>query len=213
MKLKITYFALSFLLSMPSLTHTFTLSSVKPLDGLFIDGEVIRDIRKYQFDIKKLLSGKLQTNRTRAGAYEYEGNKYSVQELAMLEQEVGNNQQLQILLTQMRDDFVQISKPFEQAIRNARPILKRLVKESILKRLEESSKEREKKDSLLNKWSECSTANERELFERHLQTVQEFNIFLIDLYYFLTDIFESCPKARKQYDEWRKKVAASKNAR
>lgn len=190
---------------MPSLTHTVILISAKKFDGSFINGEVIRDIRKYQFDIRNMLLGEWQVDRTRVGNYEYEGNKYSVQELATLEQEVGNHQQLQLLLTQMQTDFMHISEPFEQAIRNAKSILEILVTQS--------NKLRNRKDSILNKWSEYSVNNERELLETHIQTIQEFNIFLIDLCNFLTDIVESCPKARKQYDEWRKTVTTSKNAR
>ncbi len=174
-------------------------------DGSFIDGEVIRDIRKYQLDIRNMLLGKRQIDRTRVGTYEYEGNKYSVQELATLEQEVGNNQQFQLLLIQIQNDFMHISEPFEQAIRNAKSMLEMLVSQS--------NKLRNRENSILNKWSECSVNNERKLLETHIQTIQEFNIFLIDLCNFLTDIVESCPKARKQYDEWLKTVTAAKNAR
>ena len=201
MKLKITYFAFSLLLSLPSITHAVTLNSAKKFDGSFINGEVIRDIRKYQFDIRKMLLGELQTDRTRCGKYMHEETKYSVSELAALEQEVENPQQLQLLLTQIMNDFIQISQPFEQDIQDAKPILVILVAQS--------NKLRKREDSLLNKWSECSAANERKLLETHLQTIPEFNIFLIDLCNFLTDLVESCPKAQTQYNQWRKAVAAS----
>ncbi len=201
MKLKITYFVLSLLLSIPLLTNAVTLNSAKKFDGSFINGEVVRDIRKYQFDIRNMLLGKWQVDRRRVGTYEYEGNKYSVQELATLEQDVGNNQQLQLLLTQMQNDFMHISEPFEQDIRNAKSMLEMLVSQS--------NKLRNRKSSILNKWSECSANHERELFETHIQTIQDLKIFLIDVCNFLTDIVESCPKARKQYDGWRKTIAAS----
>ncbi len=183
---------------MPSFTYTFILKSAQPFDGTFINSNVIRDIRKYQFDIRSMLLGTLQNDRTRISKYTYKGKNHSIQELADIEKQMENDPQFKLLLTQMLADFEKISKPFEEQIQDARPILKQFVMQS--------NEIRNRKNSLLHKWSECSAANERELLEAHLQTIQEFNIFLTDLCNFLTDIVESCPKA---YSQWRK----AKNAR
>ena len=116
MNLKL-FFSLSLLISTPLMQGSFMkLESpiVAQLDGLSIgiDDEVIALIKQYQGQIMTILAGKA-TLEGRVGLYDFEGKKYTMQQLSILEHERGISQPLVSLRHQIRDEFEKISLPFQ----------------------------------------------------------------------------------------------------
>ncbi len=200
-----TYFVLSLLLS-ASFTSAYHLESklLQGVDGYMMNGPTIAMIKRYQFESKRMLVGALQPDKIRVGTYMYQNQNYSVTQLSELEKEHSTNQELQNLLQEMIEDFERISLPFQQSVRSAKPIMETLILQS--------SKLRERGDSLLNKWADKSVIDDRVLFKEHMHTIKGFETFLIDLYNFLDDLVESCPKGLALYKKYmREQLQKNKN--
>ena len=197
MKKMVTIFAISLLLSTPSMSLTYALKStiLSTIDGLSfgIDGDTVAMIKQYQSQMRGILMGKLSANATRSGTYPYEGKQYSAQQLADLEEQLGSNPRFRKLLKQMRNDFEQISEPFKKIVLNVKSIMAILI--------EESCHTRKRMDSLLLTWAKTDQHDEYALFDANVKNSRDFAIFITDLYNFLGDLIESCPKARNQFNE------------
>ena len=193
----VTIFALSLLISAPSMSHAYALKSniLSTIDGLSfgIDGDTVAMIKQYQSQMRGILMGKLNTNGRRFGTYPYEGKQYSAHQLADLEEQLGSNPRFRKLLKQMRSDFEQISEPFKKIVLNVKSIMAILI--------EESCHTRKRMDSLLLTWAKTDQHDEYALFDAHVKNSRNFAIFITDLYNFLGDLTESCPKARAQFNE------------
>lgn len=164
-----------------------------------ITGNVIARIKKYQSKILDIIMGaKDHASGKRHGKYEFQGQLYSVQELAKLEESLSVKSEQQIAqftaaLKKIRHDFEFISIEFRPVIHGAKAIMSNLI--------EESCKERNRMDSLLLAWAQTQEKNEMELFDQNLKSIKSFEIFMIDLYNFLEDLVHSCPKAHKQFND------------
>lgn len=197
MKKTTAYFVLSLLLSSTSISFTYKLDVpiLEKIDGinilgLGINGTTITMIKQYQSEIKKILVGELQKDGSRKGKYQYGDEKYSAQELQATEAEVGTNPRFRKMLKTMRTDFDEASKPFREIVSMAKGFMKFLI--------EESCKKRNRVDSLLNVWAHSDQKDEV-LFDTHVKNIRDFAIFTTDLYNFLSDLVESCPKAQAQF--------------
>lgn len=168
------------------------IATVDGLVGIGIDGEVIALIKQYQGEIMKLLVG-VPTAQGRVGKYAYEGKQHSVQQLSKIELENGSNSTFVKLRNQMRDDFEAFSVPFRKNVNSAKSIMTLLI--------EESCSKRNRLNSLLYIWSKTDEKNEYELFEMHVKSIRDLEVFLTDLHNFLSDLIYSCPKALVQYNE------------
>ncbi|EKD48631.1 MAG: hypothetical protein ACD_64C00214G0001 [uncultured bacterium] len=203
----ITYFALSLLISIPCYLygeiHTLKSDILNAVDGIIIDGPTVALIKKYQLDSKHMLLGKLQPNGSRIGLYLYRNKNYSITELCQLEQEQGTDAELQKLLLQMRDDFERISGRFQNAVKNSKPVMVDLIIQS--------NHLRGRHNSLLNKWAHTSGTDDRILFDEHVHTIKDFEIFLIDIHNFLNDLVESCPKGQRLYVQWKNELLRKKS--
>lgn len=162
-----------------------------------INGDVIARIKKYQSKISDLLLGKKSASG-RHGLYEFDGVFYTVQELRKKEESLtskspGQSSQLHECIRRMRDDFEAISKEFQVIAQGTKPIM------SIF--IEESCKKRNRTDSLLLIWSKTKEQDEYTLFDLHVKSIKDFEIFVTDLYNFLEDLAFSCPKATKQFND------------
>ncbi len=198
MKKMVTIFALSLLLSAPSMGHAYALKStiLSTIDGLSfgIDGDTVAMIKQYQKQMRGILSGERNDDGTRRpGTYPYEGKQYSAQQLADLEEQLGSNPRFRKLLKQMRNDFEKISEPFKKLGSNVKSIMAILI--------EESCQTRKRTDSLLLTWAKTDQHDEYALFDSHVKNSRDFAIFITDLYNFLGDLTESCPKARNQFNK------------
>jgi len=207
MKKSIIILSISLLSSFPIFAKQATpLRSVKldnsilsMVDGkqLGINGENVALTKKYQAQILEILLG-VKTKNGRQGTYEFEGQKYGAQRLRFLENGLENNatpdqkKELHQALKKMRNDFEQISETFKDMARSSKPIMAALI--------EESCKKRGRDDALILIWAK-SKEDEYKLFDRHVKTVQSFEIFMTDLYNFLGDLVASCPIAQQQFKD------------
>jgi hypothetical protein len=193
--------SITFLATIPMLygNHIKLESSIlDKVDGksIGVTGESIALIKQYQFEIAKILLGeKSKSNNTRTGKYTFEGQRYNMQELSQLEIQHPNPSRFKAALRIMRDDFENVSKPFQSILQEPgiKTIMGYLIEESCIKR--------NRQNSLLYIWSQSTNANEYELFDLHIQSIRDFEIFLIDLNNFLGDLAYSCPRAYVQFKE------------
>jgi hypothetical protein len=197
-KKSIRLFTLSLLFSYPTFSSAIALKApiLSTIDGLSfgIDGDTMAMMKQYQSQIRAILHGKLQANGTRQGWYQFEGSSYSVVQLHPLEEQYPHNPRFRKLLKQMRSDFEAISEPFKKIVGNVKSVMAILI--------DESCEVRKRRDNcLLSIWAHTDQMNEYELFDTHVKTTHDFAIFLTDLYNFLGDLVDSCPKARRQFAE------------
>ncbi len=202
---QVKIFALALLLSFPSISFCHSLKGpflpifnkylIDTIDGSKVDGETVGKIKKYQMDMRNILCGKLQQNKTHLGQYLYGDAKYSLSELARIEEEEGTSSTFATLLKKMRSDFEKISEPFRAIVKTVtvKAAMEVLIKESCALR------GREEGDCLLLEWAKPGNKDEHKLFDHHIQNIAIFETFLIDLNNFLHDLIESCPKAQAQF--------------
>ncbi len=160
-----------------------------------INGDTISQIKKYQSDIMNIIRGKRNvTTNNREGLFEFRGNKYSVAELKDFEdQGLLSHDDQKNILKKMRDYFESISIEFKPVAQGSKPIMSLLIIESCHLR--------NRNDSLLVAWSKTKEHDEAALFDKHVRSIKDFEMFLIDLYNFLSDMCHSCPKAMHQFKE------------
>lgn len=170
-------------------------SKVDMMPIIGIDGNAIALIKQYQSQIMTILRGELSEGR-RIGTYTFDRKKCNVHELHQLETVHGvHDMRLIAIRNQIRDDFEKISSPFQAIIYS--PGIKTgmgfLIKESCTKR--------NRSDSLLYIWVTNDAKNEYELFDFHIKSIKDVEIFLTDIYNFLGDLIFSCPRAYAQFKE------------
>ena len=190
--------------SLHSVIHSHTIkldnSLLHSIDGknIGINGETVALIKKYQSNIIDILMGK-RTPDGRAGWYEFEGKLYTAQELREQEDALGKTRSpqqsalLQQLIMQIRNDFETISADFREIARSSRAMMLFLIEESCTKRGRGN-------DSLILVLAR-SKEDEEVLFDRHIKTVKDLETFMTDLYNFLGDLINSCPKAQAQFKD------------
>ncbi len=197
-KLKFTVI-LSLTFAYPLCAEHITLNSLilTHADGRFpigINGEVVALIKQYQGHITTLLRGK-KTRFGYEGIFDFEGKKWTVQELRELESTRGINHHLATARHKVIEHFQHISQPFRQLIGEfgIKPLMAELIAESMAKR--------ERPESLLYVWAKMDEQHEQELFDTHIKSMQDLEFFMIDLNNFLGDIVYNCPRGYAQYKE------------
>lgn len=168
------------------------------IDGkqMGINGENVALTKKYQTNILEILLG-TNTRDGKVGKYLFEGKKYSAQQLRKIEDKLGEkatpaqHQEIKTALKQMRNDFENISEEFKDIAKSSKSIMAYLIEESCQKRERGS-------DNLILIWSK-SNESEYALFDKHVRTIKDFEIFMTDLYNFLGDLVSSCPIAQQQF--------------
>lgn len=169
-----------------------------------INGTTISLIKKYQGNIMNILRGKRNPDGSREGYYEWHGKKYNIMDLAELEDygQLSADDQKNII-AKARYDFEKMSLEFKPVAQGSKPIMAVLIAESC--------KLRNRNDSLMVIWSKTKEENEEALFDKHVKTIRDFEIFLIDLYNYLNDLCHSCPKAMKQFKDNTERFAKIKS--
>lgn len=163
-------------------------SKLDMLPVIGINGEAIALIKQFQSQITKLLKGELTP-------YEFEKKKHTIAELRQRENQQQNDWRFPILLQKIRADFEKISEPFHDVIQGAG------VKAAMGFLIKESCSKRNRLDSLLYIWVTTDEKNEYELFDFHIKSITDVEIFLIDLHNFLGDLVFSCPRAHAQFKD------------
>ena len=164
------------------------------IDGIFFDGETIGPLRRYQNSLRDFLIGKRGPDSKRHPQYIFEGKACTMQELSTLETTRGSNNELKDLLRQIRFEFEKLSEEFHGVARGSKPFMAVLVEESCARRGRLNN-------SLLYIWAKTDEAGEQELFDVHVHTIKDLEMFITDLHNFMGDLMASCPKARRQFQE------------
>ena len=117
-----------------------------------------------------------------------------MQELSKLETTRGSNAELKELLRKIRTEFETLSIEFRGVARGSKPFMATLVEESCARR-------GRLHNSILYIWAKTDEAEEEQLFDDHVHTIRDLEMFFTDLHNFLGDMMASCPKARRQFQE------------
>jgi hypothetical protein len=91
----------------------------------------------------------------------------------------------------MLQDFAAFSDHFVDKITATKGVLYDLIKEFSIKR--------NRPDTTLLAWVDCTHGEERILFKREITSYNKLGNFAIDLIHFLKDLLHSCPKAVAEY--------------
>ena len=180
------------------------LKTIAQLDSLGMNAQGISLMKKFQLELVDILLG-IKTIHGREGLFIYKNKKHSLQELLHLES--GNGivkSDLKMVHTQIKDHFEKISKPFQDLLHG--PGIKSIMSTII----QDWCEKRSRVGSLLLIWTRNTGKNEYELFDTHVQTIQEFATFFTDLHLFLEDLVLNCPKAFDQYKDQVTKFSLAK---
>lgn len=179
-----------------TLTRAMKLESgiLSKVDGIFFTGDNIAPIKRYQMNLRTFLLGTLESDKKRHPQYSFEGSFYTMQQLSQIETTRGSNAELKNLLRQIRSEFEKLSSEFRAVARGSKPFMATLVEESCSRRGRLNS-------SILYIWAKTDEAEEERLFDDHIHTIKDLEMFFIDLHNFLGDLIKSCPKAERQFAE------------
>jgi hypothetical protein len=175
-------------------------SVIKLADGTFINADKIEYIRKYRRKLLEFILGEMQPNNQRKGKYHLSGKNYSIEELARIEREVGlvvneknlkSRTALEEILTRAKADFIVQSNEFIESGRGAKNIMIVLIQEYCQKS--------NRLDSFLLEWAKTKEGQESTMFERQVNSFNDYYYFLSDLVNFLSVLTHSCPKAETQF--------------
>lgn len=179
---------------------------IKLVDGSFINADTIEFMRKFRRKILALLFGDPTLQEKRIGRYSLDGKKYSVRDLAYIEQKASSKKEKKLLkkfvsiLAQAKKDFVSISEEFLESARGAKGILMVLIEEDCLKR--------DHPNSLLLEWAQTKEEQETIMFEKSITNFTRYYSLCSNLLNFLADLIHSCPKAEAQFEarvtKWKK---------
>lgn len=177
------------------------------IDGNFLDGRKVQEMYYLRGKIYDFLFGAKDETGTRVGSYFFDDKWCSLNDLLIAEEELDENSPhyearkhaLHALLEQSKAEFLRLSKKFSAESRSVKSVTIRLIEESCAKR--------GRHDSLLLKWGELTAANENEVFDNDILSFKDYTLFLTDLFNFLHDLSNSCPKAMKQFKDRIEKCA------
>ncbi|MCL4380431.1 hypothetical protein M1466_03025 [Candidatus Dependentiae bacterium] len=169
---------------------------IATMDGVsfMLDWKAMRDMFKVRLKVNERLHGKLDVEtKKRIGVIEYDGNHYSIAQLAQLEREKQLSQeQLELLLTTAKKDFLDTVNPFMAKMHRTKTLVMELMKESC--------QIRNIPDSFLLSWTKTN-GNENEVFHAGIKSFAALEKFCIELNNFLGDLIHSCPKALHEYKQ------------
>ncbi len=184
---------------------------LKLVDGFSwaMDGKQYKKTMKFRLQLKQYRFGE-KTNDGLIGLYTFENQKYCLQTLMLLEEELTKNQtaenqkQLQALIKFLKEyiieHFIDLSQPFLADARGAKKDMMALIVEWSIKA--------HRPDSYLLAWGASKEGEETQVIRTHIQTVHDFDQFCADLVYFLETLMRSCPIATQQFKELIKKEQA-----
>jgi hypothetical protein len=156
----------------------------------FINSTLFNKILILRQHLSNMLFGMLTKDGVRIGIYPFGEQKYSIQQLANLEQEAGLGQ-LQETLVHAKTDFEQQTLEFLG--------LAKSFKSQMLILIDESLRLHRRHESILLTWAEAKDGQEMLSFEKNVKSFDDFARFLHDLLNYLDDLIASCPKAQKVF--------------
>ena len=185
-----------------------TSHKLKLIDGTSwgMNGKKFKKSMKFRLDLNKRRFGEKVANNEVIGFYTFENQKYTLQELIELEErlsranstnELLRHATLRSFLKTTLEEFIELSKPFLEDARGAKPEMLALITEWATKtnRLE----------SHLVAWGRSSEGKEAEVIHTQVTSFAGFDQLLSDLVYFLETLMRSCPIATQQFKDLLKK--------
>lgn len=179
--------------------HTLKSPLVAFADGKpkMLDWKALRDISTIRLFITEFLKGKEdKSTKQRVGLFIHNGATYTFCDFA--KDEANNTidkETLHISLNTCKKEFMAKVNPYMGKMNNAKDLVVELMKESC--------KIRNIPDSFLLTWTKTN-GNENQVFNDGIQSFHELERFCNELYNFLGDLIQSCPKALA---EFKKRVA------
>ncbi len=171
---------------------------LKRIDGIFINGERVKEMLWVRKELVNRLDGhKTRNAAVRLGHYNFEDRTYTLKELVVLEKEIikeANPDRLKTfkeLFETVLEEFIKISNPFMEPISKMKALVLPLIKESCEKR--------ERLDSYLLQWGEVKKGDEIKMIREQITTFAQIELFCDDLVNYLQDILNSSPKAVAQF--------------
>lgn len=204
------------------------------VDGTAImNAEVIGLMLKVRRELKRLLFGEEDAQHAFVGCFEYDGHMYSIRQFTLLENDLHKKLYAaeQRLLEQHKgrhtEEWQSLERSFDEEFKKIKDALcevKNMLdsklnpfieqasgsKDIMLILIEESMQKRLRKDSFLLNWGRSKEGQETEIFHSEVTTFQMLDDFCTDLTDFLTDLINSCPKAKKQFVIYTKKERVKK---
>lgn len=181
---------------------------LKIIDGNFMDADQIESIVYMINRILDIMNGKKQEDGSRIGMYSIGNTTMNLSEMIILEKNLTekklHGQPLTISESKLLEDigqelivskksFIEISEPLSKQARGMKEVFIHLIQESLEKR--------SKRESLLLLWASMNPDEEAVQFNGALNTCGLYGSFLGDLFNFLTDMAQSCPKAWTQFKD------------
>ncbi len=175
------------------------------VDGNVMNADAIERVYSFKREVLGIMWGD-KSNGARLGRYTINNKRVSAQDISQLERDeiqmgkdisYASNAKFYIemskaLLT-MKSEFLKASDRLNSIARGAKPIFGAII--------EESCHKRNRSDSIVLLWAHTPEELEERIFYDKVNTVSEFTVFCIDLLNCLSDILNSCPKARRQFEE------------
>lgn len=177
-------------------------SVIKIADGTFINADKIEYTRKFCGKLLGFILGEMMPNNQRKGKYYVFGKNCSIEDLARIEMEIGDQMNektmkihstLQEVLTRAKADFIVQSAEFIESGRGAKNIMTVLIQEYCQKS--------NRQESFLLEWAKTKEGQESTMFERQIKNFNDYYHFLSDLVNFLRVLSYSCPKAETQFKD------------
>ena len=173
-------------------------TALKKLDGIWpaFDGTTILNIVHLKSKFTDMNLGKLnKQTKERVGLYTFKGKKYSVARLAEVEKELKNDgnaqKELATILETVKTEFIGLNEEFISQIQG--------FKDMVIALMRESCNKRNVAHSFMLSWADTPKGQETASFKQNMRSFTQLNKFLTDLDGFLKDIYDSCPKGRKQF--------------
>jgi len=177
-------------------------------------------------EVGKRLFGQPTKAGSKRGVYEYKGEKYTLVQLAKIEDAVEKEYvskkndliehksnygpaEWDAMMQELEDEYNHEAALLQEALKEAKEdfieISKDYVeaargtKEQVLVLIKESSDKRGLNDCFLLKWGEEEEGNETYYLRNDIHTLKDFAKFLYDLRNFLTDMANSMPRCKKKF--------------
>lgn len=106
-------------------------------------------------------------------------------------------QTLEKSLAKAKDDFIEFILPFFDHVRS--------IKKQMVPLIIESCEKHNRTESLLPTCLNSSNGKEVDYFEKHVTNFKQLGFMCLDIIHFTTDLINSCPKAREQFEQLRVK--------
>lgn len=162
---------------------------------LGVNPDTVGMIMKLRLDINKRRYGAKSANGL-TGMYTFEGKKWTLHMLIDLEEKLMRSNSaddqkrlaaLKELLQSVKEEFMELVKPFLADARGAKAQMIILITEWSVKA--------HRQDSHLLHWSHTKEGDETSAVYSKLTTFKTFDQFCCDLIYFMETLLRSCPKA------------------